>query len=202
MINHSHAEECYCKAEQNDKWRVEQNFVKSIEAIQYAARTAGIGIQEATEAFRNFCAIGVNAPLSAAPEKTGEALKTISKQIEQEKKKETLTLESTFDIPKYDFEEIYNSFSPVQLQEDNIQTQTGDPAFAQKPFISDIKIQLRHDTWDHLQKSNDILLKEEVIFASWPDLNNPGYQNTLMFIGDGCHTCRELYAKGKYLQFY
>lgn len=195
MGNYSHAEEYYCKAEQDDKWRVEQNFFKSIEAIQQAAHTAGISIQEATEAFRNIYTMCANAPLSAASEKTGKTLKTISKRIEEEKKKETLTFESSFDIPKYDFEEIYNSFAPSQLQEGYIQAKTEEPA-------SDIKIQLRYDTWDNFQKSNCILPQGTVAFASYPDLANPGYQNNLMFIGDGRHTCRELYAKGKYLQFY
>ena len=202
MGNYSHAEGYYCKAEQDDQWQATQNFIKTIDAIQHASRAAGISMQEVTEAFRNIYAMGSNVPLTAAPEKTGEALKTISKQVEQKKKKETLTFESTFDIPKYDFEEIYNSFAPVQSQEDHIQTKTEEPAPARKPFTSSVKIQLRHDTWDNFQKSNCILLQGEVAFASWPDPTNPGYQNNLMFIGDGCHTCRELYAKGKYLQFY
>lgn len=202
MGNYSHAEEYYCKAEQDDQWRATQNFTKAIEAIQYAARAAGISMQEATEAFRNIYAMSANAPLPAAPEQTGEALKTISKRIEEEKKKEALTFESTFDIPKYDFEEVYKSFAPVQPQEDYTQTKTEEPAPARKPFKSGIKIQLRHDTWDNFQKSGYILLQGEVAFASWPDPANPGYQNNLMFIGDGRHTCRELYSKGKYLQFY
>lgn len=202
MSNYSHAEGYYCKAEQDNKWRATQNFAKTMDTIQQAARAAGISMQEAIEAFKNIYAMGANAPLSAAPEKTGEALKTISKRIEGEKKKETLTFESTFDIPRYDFEEIYNSFAPIQPQEDYIQTKTEEPAPARKPFTSGIKIQLRHDAWDNFQKSNCILLQGEVAFASWPDPANPGYQNNLMFIGDGRHTCQELYSKGKYLQFY
>ena len=192
MGNYSHAEEYYCKEAQEDQWSA---VSKAMDTIQHASRAAGISMQEAIEAFRNIYIMGANAPLSAAPEKTGEALKTISKRIEEEKKKETLTFESTFDIPKYDFEEIYNSFAPIQLQEGYIQAKMEEPA-------SDIKIQLRYDTWDNFQKSNCILPQGTVAFASYPDLANPGYQNNLMFIGDGRHTCRELYAKGKYLQFY
>ena len=197
MGNYSHAEGCYSTATRNDKWRVEQDTFKSIEIIQQAAHTAGISVQEAAEVFRNISAMCVNAP-----EETGEALKTTSKKIEEEKKKETLIFEPAFDIPKYDFEEVYNSFAPAQLQKDYTQTKTEEPAPARRPSTSGIKIQLHHDTWDNFQKSNCILLQGEVAFASWPDPANPGYQNNIMFIGDGRHTCWELYSKDKYLQFY